>query len=124
MASIRLCRAGRRHQALLQTEIAVAQSLSLLLVRWFRLDQTLAGKLIACLMESDYARPRALRHYLAARQAMPTTVHNVLQGPCTPAFMVCLLEDLVHEGLLTRKDASTIEERFFLYMKNEEWRYL
>src|SRR5206468_3031486 len=62
------------------------------------------------LSRSQYERPRMLRAGILAYDCIPMEVSGFTGSTCSPASLVTVCEDLVHEGRLPRTQASQIKE--------------
>ncbi len=98
----------RRHRA---PAIAnTAAILHILCVEWWQMPAELEQVVLGALMESRYSRAVDLKRQLAVIQGIPTRMPRFLAQHLTPTACVALVEDLRHEGLLTRQQASAAEE--------------
>lgn len=87
--------------------------------RWLQVPDALAWQWWAALNHATWSVPRAWKDAIIAFDRQPRHVQTVeavygfLQVQCTAEAMLTVLENLVHEQVLTRRQSSAIEEHVF-----------
>jgi hypothetical protein len=79
---------------------------------YWRLTDSEAHQLMRAILHSQYTRAQEFRQQFALIATMPhLDVRHVIHTQVTPAFVVQLVEDLVHEKRLSRADASGVQDK-------------